>query len=430
MNSKLEKALGRIILVFPVLGYISSKWKIKEGEVPTMGTNYTQLLYNRDFLDSLTLEEVGGVVLHEIAHCLLMHPTELTRVEAEGKNAELWQIALEIVANATVIDLIRCAGNSGTLFKLPGQPYSPLKRDQDLVCGPLYFYDPIGHTHTATEIYHLLEKKLPRMQSETGCRNTEISKDSPDPVTGNRTGTEDRSGKRKEASRGSDDSAKSPLSGDVLPASRLESQEAAEVTIAVLQKLSSLTKGNLPLGLNRLLKKLTEGKVPWERILQSWVGGIISGCEDFRWERPNHRHPLARELIMPGPVDNQLDEIVVTVDTSGSITDTQLARFASEIRKLAQYVGEITVITTDAEVHEKVKVSSASDLLKKLKFKGGGGTDFRPVFEAVKNCLGMIFFTDGCATYPEKKPGYPVLWILTRNNSTPPFGKVAFILDE
>jgi predicted metal-dependent peptidase len=410
----LEKALGRILLVFPVLGYISSKWEVKEGEVPTMGTNYTQLLYNRDFLDSLTLEEVGGVVLHEIAHCLLLHPTELTRVQAESKDPELWEIALEIVANATVIDLFQSAGNGAGMFKLPGQPYSPLKGGEP-PCELSYFYDPVGHTHTALEIYHLLEKKLP------ACRR---------PGTGSVAGTGQK-GQLSEKTHGSQTSTGDIiLSGDILPAGRTESQDAAEVTIAVLQKLSSLTKGNLPLGLDRLLRRLTEGKVPWERILHSWVGAVVSGSDDFRWEKPNHRHPLAEKIIMPGPVDNQIEDIIVAVDTSGSVSDRQLNRFASEIAKLSQYVGEITVITTDAEVHEKVKMSSVSDLLKKLKFKGGGGTDFRPVFEAVKNCLGMIFFSDGCATYPDSKPKYPVLWVLTKEHSTPPFGKVAFILDE
>jgi predicted metal-dependent peptidase len=416
MDSKLEKALGRILLVFPVLGYITSKWELKEGEVATMATDYTHLFYNKAFLDSLTPEEVGGVVLHEIGHCLLLHPTEITKIQGEGKDPELWQIALEIVTNATVQDLIQSAGNSGSMFKIPGQPYSPLKGGEPPY-GPFYFYDPAGHTHTATEIYDLLIKKIaPRRCPDTG--------------SGGGTGKKGQSLEKTDGSGTSTGGKNIILSGDILPAGRTESQDAAEVTIAVLQKLSSLTKGSLPLGLDRLLKRLTEGKVPWERILHSWVGAVVSGSDDFRWERPNHRHPLSDKVIIPGLVDNEVENIIVVVDTSGSISDRQLSRFASEIAKLSQYVGEITVITTDAEVHEKVKVSSASNLLKKLKFKGGGGTDFRPVFESVKNCLGMIFFTDACATYPERKPEYPVLWILTKDHSTPPFGKVAFILDE
>jgi predicted metal-dependent peptidase len=42
----------------------------------------------------------------------------------------------------------------------------------------------------------------------------------------------------------------------------------------------------------------------------------------------------------------------------------------------------------------------------------------------------MIFFTDGYATYPEKPPRYPVLWVLTKDNQTPPFGKVCYVFDE
>ena len=69
-------------------------------------------------------------------------------------------------------------------------------------------------------------------------------------------------------------------------------------------------------------------------------------------------------------------------------------------------------------------------MFKKLKFKGGGGTDFNEVFNEVRRCACMIFFSDGYATYPEKPPRYPVLWILTQDHQTPPFGKICYVFDE
>jgi predicted metal-dependent peptidase len=93
-------------------------------------------------------------------------------------------------------------------------------------------------------------------------------------------------------------------------------------------------------------------------------------------------------------------------------------------------VDSYTVITTDAEVHEVVKVKDLKELLNKINFEGGGGTDFRDVFEKVKKCNAMIFFTDGYATYPEDPPRYPVLWVLTKDNEKPPWGNVAYIFNE
>jgi predicted metal-dependent peptidase len=68
---------------------------------------------------------------------------------------------------------------------------------------------------------------------------------------------------------------------------------------------------------------------------------------------------------------------------------------------------------------------------------GGGGTDFRPVFEKVAEeglepaCL--IFMTDCMGTFPEEPPPYPVLWLSTirpeelSEGYTPPFGELLYL---
>jgi predicted metal-dependent peptidase len=120
----------------------------------------------------------------------------------------------------------------------------------------------------------------------------------------------------------------------------------------------------------------------------------------------------------------------VVLDTSGSISKNELTEFISELQTLEYIVPEYTVMTADAKVHEIVKVKDLKELVSKIKFEGGGGTDFRDVFQKVKKCNVMIFFTDGYTTYPENPPGYPVLWILTKSNEKPPWGIVAHILDD
>ncbi len=205
-------------------------------------------------------------------------------------------------------------------------------------------------------------------------------------------------------------------------------QEAIEKAIAVAEKMQKAI-GSLPSGLARHIKRLKQSQVPWTRVLVSFLGNIVSGSEEYRWEKPNHRHPMAGEIIAPGLVDIELGDIVFAVDTSGSMSEHQLGQIAAELGRVQQIVETVVVLTTDAQVHERVKARSLSELFKKLKFRGGGGTNFCPVFEEIKHCACMVFFTDGMATYPEKPPRYPVLWVLTKEHQKPPFGKVIYVLD-
>jgi len=376
----IDDALSRVILCFPPLGYISSGWKTVEpsSDIPTMGVTYDRLLYNEGFVMGLKDEEINAVLLHEILHCVFLHPTEITRVQGEGKDAALWTVALEIVVNAAVKEM---ASGYQNIFELPGSPYSPFS-DKEPPAGPIYYYDPAGHDRTAVEIYEMLLSKGPIVDL--------------------------------------------PVILDIIPSDKTP-PDAVERVIATLERLSRGMKGNIPWGLARQLKKLTKGQIPFDRILAGFVGNIVAGMDDISWERPDWRRPV--DIVLPGCISEELDCIVVAVDTSGSISQGQIEAFASGIASLVQFVKEVTVLTTDAVVHEEVKIREVKDIIRKIKFKGCGGTNFKDVFTKVRSCQGMVFFTDWDASYPARPPRYPVLWVLTKEGRMPPFGRVAYVLD-
>jgi predicted metal-dependent peptidase len=101
INERIEQAIIRLMNYYPAISPIMMSWDIQEYNeaVPTMGTDYSHLYYNTEFLATLSREQVPAVVLHEIFHCVFLHPTELTQLESKGRDHNLWTIAEEIVVN-------------------------------------------------------------------------------------------------------------------------------------------------------------------------------------------------------------------------------------------------------------------------------------------------------------------------------------------
>ncbi len=78
---------------------------------------------------------------------------------------------------------------------------------------------------------------------------------------------------------------------------------------------------------------------------------------------------------------------------------------------------------------------NVDDLMKIIPY-GGGGTDFRVVFEYIRHEMSdqlpacIVIFTDGIGTYPPEVQamGIPVLWIINNIKTTPPWGRVVRVL--
>src|SRR5205823_1535304 len=121
-----------------------------------------------------------------------------------------------------------------------------------------------------------------------------------------------------------------------------------------------------------------------------------------------------------------LGEIVIAVDTSASIGAAELEQFAGEISAISEETQPeaINVVYCDAAVQSTQQLGPSEPV--RLEPKGGGGTDFRPVFHWVAESdltpVCLIYLTDLCCeSYPEV-PEYPVLWV-TDSRRTAPFGE-------
>ena len=183
--------------------------------------------------------------------------------------------------------------------------------------------------------------------------------------------------------------------------------------------------------IKRMVELMKKPTVNWRRVLNEFVQERV--C-DYSFSPPDRRFS-GTEFLLPdfNEKDFHVKNILFMVDTSGSIEDSDLAAVYSEIQgAIEQFGGKLMgqLGFFDTEVTPPLPFEAVTDLLQIVPY-GGGGTDFRAVFEYIeRNCAAdppasIVIFTDGIGPYPKESAamGIPVLWILNNQEESPPWGK-------
>lgn len=186
--------------------------------------------------------------------------------------------------------------------------------------------------------------------------------------------------------------------------------------------------GKLPDGIDRLVQRIKNPPQDWRAILRRFVQQ--SAQNDYSWKQPNGRY-LHAGIYMPKLHAEAMGTMVVAVDTSGSIDAVIIGQFEREIDSISQEMRpeKIIVVYCDSDVRG-IEEFLADDPVS-LSPKGGGGTDFRPVFKWVENegitpaCL--VYLTDMLGNFPEYPPNYPVLWGDTYGYKPAPWGEKVMV---
>ena len=183
--------------------------------------------------------------------------------------------------------------------------------------------------------------------------------------------------------------------------------------------------GDLSAGLARLIENRLSPRLDWRQLLSRFIQA--SARCDFSWMPPNRRY-LHRGLYLPSMRSDDLAEVVVAVDTSGSVAPAELDQFAAEVSAMLETCAQrVHLLYCDMQV-VRAETLCRQDLPLHLEPRGGGGTDFRPAFEWVAahglQPLCLIYLTDlACNRYPPE-PAYPVLWAcIGAQEQEPPFGE-------
>ena len=196
-------------------------------------------------------------------------------------------------------------------------------------------------------------------------------------------------------------------------------------------------RGTTPLAAQRVVEEIKNPVLDWRTILNEFVQEEI--C-DYSFSPPDKRMEDS-PFFLPdfNEKDESIKDILFMIDTSGSMSDVQITECYSEIYgAIGQFGGKLQgkLGFFDAVVVEPIPFEN-EDEFKIIRPKGGGGTSFDIIFDYVEKEMeeeppvSIVILTDGYAPIPDESRagGIPVLWIINNDSVTPPWGKIARILD-
>jgi predicted metal-dependent peptidase len=343
-------------------------------DIDTLATDGRVLQYHPPFVTGLSPDELVGVLAHEVMHNALAHPAR-----RGNRDHERWNIACDLAINPILVQ-------AGIIL-----PASRLMPGEGT-------YSGLEPGKSADEYYAL----LPGPQE-----SPEGSQESPGTV----------------GDPGGCGTVIDPAQSDPAEARQVE----ADWQIAVAQaQQAAASRGPLPGGLGRSIERVLHPPADWRAVLRAFVSACAKN--DYSWVRPNRRF-IAQGLYLPGLHSEELGDVVLAVDTSGSIDEKTLGLFAAEANAvLAAYDCSVTVLYHDTDVQKVQSWQSAEGPLV-LEPVGGGGTSHACVFDWIDQAgitpACVICLTDLDTEFPAGIPAVSVLWAVAGPTpSDPPFGRV------
>lgn len=395
---KLIRARTQLLLNQPFFGTLCVRLKlVPDAAFPTMATNGQCVVYNPEFVEKLTAAELEGVLAHEVLHCALAH-----HCRRGTRKPDRWNEACDYAVNPILIE-----------------------NGMTLPAGVLV--NPAFAGLGAEEIYARLREEC---ESET---DSQRQPDSQGGSSGHGANAPHDSGREQLGNRpGGFGEVLDATDDDGAPACQAEtSRQEHEWQIAAEQALQSAKAcSRTPAAVERVLTRVRQSIQDWRAILRDFIAALDPS--DYSWTPPNRRY-VAMGLYLPSIIRTGIGEIVIAVDTSGSIGSEELQQFAAEITAISGEARpeQIHVLYADAAVQGTTTFGPGDPV--ELQPIGGGGTDFRPAFEWVAEqglapkCL--IYLTDLCCrSYPDV-PEYPVLWV-TDSQREAPFGETLQIRSD
>jgi len=399
-EQRLERAIVEIMhndRYFPLAGVLMVGRREVVDDLPTAATNGRDEFYGRKFVESLNDAELRFLVLHECYHKLFRHL--LTWRHLYDENPRLANMACDYVINIKLVDdnahdgFARMPMRGGKQIGLCDAKY----RDMD-----------------SARVYNLLKE-----EAESG------DDEGDDEGEGDGQGDGRGRGRNKSGTGIPNDSDGGLDSHDWEGAKELsdEEQKALERDIDEAIRQGALVAGKTGSGGNRDLEALMTPKVDWREALREFINTTCAGSDYSTWKRPNRRF-VSSGYYMPSGVSERVGELVIAIDTSGSIGGAELSKFLSEVKGICDTVhpDAIRLLYWDTEVcaDEKYAGAEIDNLTSSTKPEGGGGTmvECVPAYitEHSIKAQAVVVLTDGYLGGSWGKWSMPVLWCIVGGN--------------
>jgi predicted metal-dependent peptidase len=425
LSERLMKARCRLLTMEPWYGTMASMFRWKPNEaVGTMGVRivdggYVDCYFNTKWCEGLTVEQLMGVIKHEIEHIVRLHC-----VRTGSREPELFNIAADMVINGKK--------NNPRIKDLPGKHVTmPDDYQEDI---------------TTEDVYARLEQSkviinCPQCGTNHGKGQGKQGQGqgSQQPSQGQGQGQGSKSGQHGHGNcpgtktLGSGANGKTvTVEGDLIDdhdvwAGSSVSEDEARQVVRDMCNQAGIRAGNAPGHLQGEISKLADPVIHWKYVLRQYIGRQVGG-KRRTWSRINRRNPI---FGTKGKSNHASVPLTVGVDTSGSVDDKRLEQFFTELETMSQRF-KITLVQFDHgyQCHDRYHRGD----WRRIKVKGRGGTSFIEYFKAIeeKGLVGSVnlVLSDGEAPWPEARK-YPVLWVLMphgrKEQVTPPWGDVLFI---
>jgi predicted metal-dependent peptidase len=386
---KLTTARVGLLLKAPFFGNMATRMRLIESDdwCPTAATNGRDFFYSTKFVEKLSIKKLEFLFAHEICHAIFDHFSR-----TGSRDRMLSNIAQDYAVNQILVD------------ERIGEKITEVQ-----IC-----YDSKYRGMAWEEIYDELWEKaekisLPELMKQLGDLLDEHINEQESAGSG---GDKTKDGKSK-------------------PSLTKEEAEKLrqEIKEAMIQSAAAAGAGKVPLGIQRMIKNLTEPKMDWRQLVRQEIQSIVRN--DYSFTRPN-RKSMHSGAILPGMKEATTIDVAIAIDMSGSIGDEDATAFLSEVKGIMDQYEDFTVSLWcfDTEIYnfQKITHDNGEDLVN-YEPQGGGGTDFEVNWTFMEENgiqpKKFIMFTDGypCGSWGDEDYCDTIFIVKGNKEAQAPFGQ-------
>ena len=388
---KLTTARVGLLLKAPFFGNMATRMKLIDASdwCPTAATNGRDFMYNKKFIEKLSVKKLEFLFAHEICHAVFDHFGRLG-----SRIPMLANIAQDYAVNQILVD------------ERIGEKITEVK-----IC-----YDPKYRGLAWEEIYDELFEKAEKIPMEDllkqlGDLLDEHIKEEEGAGAGNKEGN------------GKEGKGKPSLSKEEAE------QIRQEIKNAMIQSAAAAGAGKVPAGIQRMIKNITEPKMDWRQLVQQEIQSIVRN--DYSFQRVN-RKSMHSGAILPGMKEATTIDVAISIDMSGSIGDEDATAFLSEIKGIMDQYEDfrINLWCFDTEIYNWKQIThDEAHELEEYEPQGGGGTDFEVNWTFMEENgiqpKKFIMFTDGypCGGWGDEDYCDTIFIVKGNEQAEAPFGQ-------